>query len=142
MKMEFQVGFLLSRVAWAMNPSVNRMLKENGLPDISVTYFGVLQVLWENDGISITDLGEKVQLEKSTMTNLIDRMETAQLLERQDPPTARKAYRICLTAYGKELEQKLNPIVSRDYRQLTRGILEKDAQTSVGVLKQLIENAQ
>ena len=138
--MEFQVGFLLSRVAWAMNQSVNRMLKENGLPDISVTYFGVLQVLWENDGISITDLGEKVQLEKSTMTHLIDRMETAKRLERQDPPTDRKAYRICLTAYRKELEQKLDPVVSRDYRQLTRGILEKDAQTSVGVFKQSIEN--
>jgi DNA-binding MarR family transcriptional regulator len=53
------------------------MLKENGLPDISVTYFDVLQFLWGNDGISITDLEEKVQLQKSTMTYLINCMETA-----------------------------------------------------------------
>ena len=68
MKMEYQMGFLLSRAAWAMNNLVNRYLKENGLADVSVSYFAVLNALWENDGLSISDLGEKVQLEKSTMT--------------------------------------------------------------------------
>ena len=59
MKMEYQVGFLLSRATWAMNNSVNRMLRENGLQDISVAYFAVLHALWENDGMSITRLGGK-----------------------------------------------------------------------------------
>ncbi len=142
MKIEYQVGFLLSRAAWAMNQYVNRMLKENGLEDISVTYFAVLLALWENDGIGITDLGERVQLEKSTMTSLIDRMQAARLLERRDHPTDRRAYRIYLTPYGKELEQKLDRIVNRAYRKLTAGITEKDRQKSVAVLKQFLKNAQ
>ena len=142
MKMEYQVGFLLSRAVWAMNQFVNRGLKENGFPDVSVSYFTVLQALWENDGRSITDLGEKVQLEKSTMTNLIDRMEATRLLERKDHPTDRRAYRICLTPRGRELEEKLDPLVSRSYKQLTRGIPEKEVQRSIEVLKRLIGNAQ
>ena len=142
MKMEYQVGFLLSRAVWAMNQFVNRSLKDCGFPDVSVSYFAVLQALWENDGLSITDLGEKVQLEKSTMTNLIDRMEATRLLERKDHPTDRRAYRICLTSRGKELEEKLDSIVSRSYKQLTRGIPEKEVQRSIEVLKRLIGNAQ
>ncbi len=141
MKMEYQVGFTLSRATWAMNNFVNRMLKENGLADISVAYFAVLQTLWEIDGLSITDLGEKVQLEKSTMTSLIDRMEGAGLLRREDHPSDRRAYRICLTPLGKELEEKLDEVVQRAYRQLTQGIAEKDLQRSIEVCKRLIENA-
>jgi len=141
MKMEYQVGFLLSRATWAMNNFVNRMLRESELTDISVAYFAVLHALWENDGMSISDLGEKAQLEKSTMTSLIDRMEGARLLRREDHPTDRRAYRICLTARGKELEKKLDQVVNRAYQHLTRGIAEKDLQKSIEICKQLVQNA-
>jgi DNA-binding MarR family transcriptional regulator len=142
MKMEYQVGFLLSRATWAMNNFVNRMLRESELTDISVAYFAVLHALWENDGMSISDLGEKAQLEKSTMTSLIDRMEGAGLLRREDHPTDRRAYRICLTARGKELEKKLDQVVNRAYQHLTKGITEKDLQKSIEICKQLVQNAE
>lgn len=141
MKMEYQVGFLLSRATWAMNNFVNRILRESNLADISVAYFAVLQALWENDGLSISDLGERAQLEKSTMTSLIDRMEGAGLLSREDHPTDRRAYKICLTGRGKELVDKLDEVVSRAYKHLTRGIPEKDLQKSIEVCKDLIKNA-
>ena len=141
MKMEYQVGFLLSRATWAMNNFVNRMLRENGLPDISVSYFAVLQGLWEKDGMSISDLGEIAQLEKSTMTSLIDRMEGSGLVHREDHPTDRRAFKICLTKAGREIEGKLDEVVNRAYKQLTRGILEEDLHKSVEVLKHLIQNA-
>jgi len=142
MKMEYQMGFLLSRATWAMNNSVNRMLRENGLPDISVAYFAVLHALWENDGMSITDLGEKAQLEKSTMTSLIDRMEGAGLLRREDHPTDRRAYQICLTPRGRELEEKLGQVVTRAYKHLTRGIAAEDLEKAIRVCRRLIQNAE
>ena len=141
MKMEYQVGFLLSRATWAMNNFVNRILRESELSDISVAYFAVLHALWENDGLNISDLGEKAQLEKSTMTSLIDRMEGAGLLRREDHPTDRRAYRISLTFRGKELEKLLDQVVNRAFRHLTRGITEKDLQKSVEICKQLVQNA-
>jgi DNA-binding MarR family transcriptional regulator len=142
MKMEYRMGFLLSRATWAMNNFVNRMLKESGLADISVAYFAVLQALWDEDGLNISDLGARAHLEKSTMTSLIDRMEGAGLLRREDHPTDRRAYKICLTARGKELEEKLDQVVSRVYKHLTRGILEKDLQKSIEVCRGLIKNAE
>jgi DNA-binding MarR family transcriptional regulator len=142
MKMEYQMGFLLSRATWAMNNFVNRMLKESGLADISVAYLAVLQALWDKDGWNISDLGDRAHLEKSTMTSLIDRMEGAGLLRREDHPTDRRAYRICLTARGKELEEKLDQVVSWVYKHLTRGIPEKDLQKSIEVCRGLIKNAE
>ncbi len=142
MKLEYEVGFLLSRATWAMNNSVNRMLRDNGLGDISVAYFAVLQALWANDGMSITDLGEKAQLEKSTMTSLIDRMEGADLVRREDHPTDRRAYKICLTPRAKDLEGQLDEVVARAYRHLTRGIPGADLETSTRVCRRLIQNAE
>ena len=142
MKMEYQMGFLLSRATWAMNNFVNRMLKESGLADISVAYFAVLQALWDEDGLNISDLGDRAYLEKSTMTSLIDRMEGASLLRREDHPTDRRAYKICLTARGKELQEELDQVVNRVYKHLTRGILEKDLQKSIEVCRGLIKNAE
>jgi len=141
MKIPYQVGFLLSRATWAMNNSVNRMLRENGLADISVAYFAVLQALWETDGLSISDLGERVQLEKSTMTSLIDRMEAAGLVRRDDHPTDRRAYRICITARGRDLEDKLDHVVTEAYNRLTQGVPEKNLQTAIEVLKGIMNNA-
>jgi DNA-binding MarR family transcriptional regulator len=141
MKKEYQVGFLLSRATWAMNNFVNRILKGNNLSDISVAYFAVLQALWENDGLSISDLGDQVQLEKSTMTSLLDRMEGAGLLEREDHPTDRRSYKIYLKPRGKELERKLDFVVSQAYRQLTQDISEQDLQQAIRVCEKLIENA-
>lgn len=141
-KMEYQMGFLLSRATWAMNNFVNRMLRENGLSDISVAYFAVLHALWENDGLSISELGEKAQLEKSTMTSLIDRMEGSGLLRRRDHPTDRRAYQIYLTPRGGELEEKLDQVVGRAYQHLTKGIPEKDLQKATEVCKFLIKNAE
>jgi len=141
MKIPYQVGFLLSRATWAMNNAVNRILRENGLPDISVAYFAVLQALWETDGLSISDLGERVQLEKSTMTCLIDRMEAADLVRRDDHPTDRRAYRICITSRGRDLEEKLDQVVTEAYNRLTRGVPEKDLQAAIEVLKGILNNA-
>lgn len=140
--MEYRMGFLLSRAQWAMNNFVNRILRETDLGDLSVSYFGVLLALWERDGLNISELGEKVQLEKSTMTSPIDRMEAAGLLKREDHPTDRRAYKICLTLRGKELEGRLDEVVSRAYKHLTRGINEKDLQKSIEVCKRLIQNAE
>jgi DNA-binding MarR family transcriptional regulator len=141
MKIPYQVGFLLSRATWAMNNAVNRILRENGLPDISVAYFAVLQALWETDGLSISDLVERVQLEKSTMTSLIDRMEAADLVRRDDHPTDRRAYRICITSRGRDLEEKLDQVVTEAYNRLTRGVPEKDLQAAIEVLKGILNNA-
>jgi DNA-binding MarR family transcriptional regulator len=76
------------------------------------------------------------------MTSLIDRMEGAGLVRREDHPTDRRAYQIWLTSRGREIEQKLDDVVSRAYKHLTRGIAEEDLQKSIKVCKRLIQNAE
>ncbi len=142
MKQEYEVGFLLTRTTWAMNNFVNRLLKESGLNDISVAYFAALQALWDEDGLSISDLGQRVHLEKSTMTSLIDRMEKAGLLKRVNHPTDRRAYQIYLTPRGKSIQAKIDRVAHQAYQALTRGISEKELKVSIEVCRQILQNAE
>jgi DNA-binding MarR family transcriptional regulator len=67
-------------------------------------------------------------------------MEAAGLLRRDDHPTDRRAYRICLTPRGRELEQNLDQVVTEAYERLTRGIAGKDLQVAIDVCRRLMEN--
>jgi len=44
-------------------------------------YLGML-VLWEDDGLSVSEIGERLFLNSATLTPLLKRMESAQLVER------------------------------------------------------------
>ena len=65
-------------------------------------YF-VFNALWMGDGISIGELGERVYLDSSTLTGIIDRMERSGYVERQPNPEDRRSVLIFLTDRAREL---------------------------------------
>ena len=65
-------------------------------------YF-VFNALWMGDGISIGELGERVYLDSSTLTGIIDRMERSGYVERRPNPEDRRSVLIFLTDKAREL---------------------------------------
>ena len=55
------------------------------LDPLGVTYpqYLVMLVLWEHDGLSVSEIGERLMLESSTLTPLLKRLETARLVRRE-----------------------------------------------------------
>ena len=55
------------------------------LDDLGITYpqYLVLLVLWEHDGLSVGDLGDRLYLDTGTLTPLLKRMEKQGLLSRR-----------------------------------------------------------
>ena len=66
----FNVGRVMRRVY----DHYEKRLSPFGLT--SPQYF-VFNALWMGDGISIGELGQRVSLDSSTLTGIIDRMETS-----------------------------------------------------------------
>ena len=141
-KKAYLIGFFLSRSSWAMKQHVNRLLKEAGMGEISMGFIGVLLDLYRADGQTITELGERVNLEKSTMTGLIDRMARAGLVTRESDPADRRVLRIWLTERGKKVQTGVAKVLAKSYQDLTRGIAEKDVERVEKVLAHIIENTK
>ena len=78
------------------------------LDPLGLTYpqYLVMAVLWERDGRTVGEIGEKLLLESSTLTPLLKRLETAGMVRRTRDQDDERVVRIQLTPKGAELKQK------------------------------------
>lgn len=137
----YLIGFFISRAGWAMKQHVNRLLKEAGMGEVSMGFIGVLLGLYRADGQTITELGDLVNLEKSTMTGVIDRMVRAGLVTREADPADRRVLRVWLTERGKKAQPGVAKVLAKSYGELTEGISDKDVERLEKMLGHMIENA-
>lgn len=78
------------------------------LEPLGLTYpqYLVMAVLWEKDGPTVGEIGEKLLLESSTLTPLLKRLEAAGLVKRTRDRDDERVVRIQLTPEGAALKQK------------------------------------
>lgn len=95
-----QVG----RVARKMSKVTRKKLVSYGL---TTTQFFLLTALYEEDGVLISVLAQKVALDKATLTGLLDRLERDDLIGRKPDPSDRRAIRIFLTPKAEALRVEL-----------------------------------
>lgn len=89
---------------YATTIAINRTYKPL-LDGLGVTYpqYLVLSALWENDGQTISAIGERLALEPSTITPLVKRLEQAGFIARQRNPADERQVVVSLTPQGKAL---------------------------------------
>lgn len=82
------------------------------LDPMGLTYpqYLVMLLLWEEDGRSVGDLGQRLDLESSTLTPLLKRMEKAGLVVRTRDPEDERRVLVRLSPQGKALKEKARDI--------------------------------
>lgn len=104
--------------------------------------YNVLNILAEStEGISQRALGDLLVVDRSNVTGLLDRLEKAGWVRRQDDPHDRRVYRVSLTAAGRELWGKVHPVYLNVVDQLTRGLTRKKMDHCLEVLRHLESGA-
>ncbi|WP_255603172.1 MarR family winged helix-turn-helix transcriptional regulator [Oscillochloris sp. ZM17-4] len=68
--------------------------------DLSTSQYAALRLLDEAEGLRLTDIGERLLLDKSTVTRMIDRLERLDLVRRLPDPLDRRVLRVVLTPHG------------------------------------------
>lgn len=95
--------FALYSTGLAMDKVYRKLLRP-----LNLTYpqYLVMVVLWESDGIIVTELGERLFLDSATLTPLLKRLELNGLVERRRDADDERRVRISLTARGRALKDK------------------------------------
>jgi MarR family transcriptional regulator, organic hydroperoxide resistance regulator len=70
---------------------------------LTTPQFMVFSALWMGDGITIGDLGQRVCLDGSTVTGILDRMEKNDYVERRPNAEDRRSALVFLTAKAKQI---------------------------------------
>lgn len=78
------------------------------LNEFGLTYlqFLVLSILWEEDGLKVHQLGEKLSLDSGTLTPLLKKLESQNFLKRKRGEADERTVSIHLTYPGKSLQSK------------------------------------
>ncbi len=67
----------------------------------------ILLQLWIKEGLTQSRIGERMQAEPSTITNMLHRLERSGFVERRQDPNDGRASLIYLTESGRALEQSV-----------------------------------
>ena len=107
MKLANQLCFPLYAAARNVTCLYTPWLKPLGL---TYTQYIVFLVLWEKDGVSVTEIGEKLMLDNGTLSPLLKKMERAGYLERRRCREDDRVVEITLTDEGRALQEKAKEI--------------------------------
>jgi DNA-binding MarR family transcriptional regulator len=103
LQLDNQLCFALYSTSLAMTKLYKPMLEEMGL---TYPQYLAMLVLWEQDGLTVSELGERLYLDSGTLTPLLKRMETAGLVSRLRAVQDERRVHITLTAAGRKLKAR------------------------------------
>jgi DNA-binding MarR family transcriptional regulator len=107
LQLDNQLCFALYSTSLAMTKLYKPLLDK-----LELTYpqYLVMLVLWQNDGLMVSALGERLFLDSGTLTPLLKRMETAGWLTRQRDAQDERRVTIRLTSAGRSLQAQAEKI--------------------------------
>ncbi|MHA2395919.1 MAG: MarR family winged helix-turn-helix transcriptional regulator [Candidatus Thorarchaeota archaeon] len=95
-------GFLVTQIHHLGRRVFSELLKERGL-DIGPGQGRILFALWQEDGVPINKLIKKTLLRKSTLSELLDSLESARLVRRVQSEEDRRKVLIELTEKTRQM---------------------------------------
>jgi len=133
-------GFILHLTDTRMKAGLLRAFHRQGF-NITPEQWGVLNWLWEEEGIHQNVLAGKTAKDKHTITRMLNLLEKNRLIERRPDPDDRRRTKVYLTEEGRALKSKLTPIVldllEECFRGLTQGDLREFRRLHIRIAKNL-----
>lgn len=118
---------------------INRYYESKLAPfNITPVQFYVLSALWDKDEIKFKDLARRLDMDSSTLTGILDRIEKRGLIKRKEDPKDRRSVLVCLTPKSKELLLPQMIEIAQDLdHEFRNKISDKEFQLLLQLLDQL-----
>jgi MarR family transcriptional regulator, organic hydroperoxide resistance regulator len=103
LRLDAQLCFAVYSTAHAFNRAYKPVLDA-----LNLTYpqYLAMLVLWEEDGLAVKDLGDRLFLDSGTLTPLLKRLESAGLVRRVRNPRDERQLQVSLTAKGRSMREQ------------------------------------
>jgi len=136
---ENAIGLWIHRVYQASRNDMYRRFREVG-EEITPEQWAVLIRLWEKDGRQQGELGDASFRDRSTMSRILDVLESRGIVERRFAKDDGRVRLVYLTHRGKALRKKLVPIARSLVEDMVDGITERDLVTTRRTLMAMFAN--
>ncbi len=132
-------GFLITKIHHLSGRIFSRRLRELQV-EISPGQGRILFSLWQEDGISINRLGKRTQLGKSTLTEMLDRLEESGHVRRVPSDRDGRKTLIEMTDKTKRSYKKYEHVSQEMTELFYRGLSEDEIDEFEAFLRRVLSN--
>lgn len=104
LKLEYQLCFALYTATHAITRAYRNTLEKSGL---TYTQYLVMLVLWEKDGVSVSNIANQLGLDSATLTPILKRIESAGFINRIRNVNDERLVEVFLTNAGCDLQHEI-----------------------------------
>ena len=133
------IGYLTHQASGSIRKGISRELARRGYP-IKAEQFSTLVYLWDQEGQSQRELGEKLYRDKTTVTRLVATLESMGFVKRVAGSDDAREKRIFLTEKGQKLMAGATQAVQDVLNLAQNGIEPRAMAICKDVLRRLRQN--
>ena len=119
---------LLSHIHTITADFITEKLKERGFPDFASSHGNILFQLSVNEKMTMGELAEKINRDKSTTTVLVRKLESEGFITGDPDPADKRSRIIYLTAKGKQFNQTAHELSSQLLGTFYKGFSEEEKE--------------
>ena len=127
------------RTAFVLRHSVQEAFRAAGL-EATTAEWGLLNVLVHADDQRVGDIAGMTRHDRTTITRVIGGLAGRGLVERTRDPDDRRAVRVRLSADGRRLHARLEPVVQLVLETAFTGIAARERKTLFATLARIHDN--
>ncbi len=131
------VGFIVREVYRMFARCLQARIAREG---VTIGMWFVLRMLWDDDGMTQRELGERVGINGPTMVTALNSMERAGLVKRVPHKTDRRKINVFLTERGRGLRNKLWPMAGEVLALGLKGLTQQQTRQLSAMLMQIHTN--
>ena len=139
---ETRGGFLISQIKQIQGRIFSRLLVEAEIEEFNGAQGRILYVLWQEDNLPIVELAKRTGLAKTTLTGMLDRMESQGHVVRCCDTKDRRQIRIRLTEQAQKLEEKYGQVSDEMSRLFYRGFADEEIKALESGLERILRNLE
>ena len=131
-----QPGHLIRR---AQQIAVAIFIEECAAFDLTPVQYAALVAIADNEGIDATRLSAQIAFDRSTLGNVLERLEARKLVTRYASPEDKRIKVLKLSASGTALVKRAEAAVLRAQERILEPLKPADRNRLVELLEQLVE---
>jgi DNA-binding MarR family transcriptional regulator len=139
--LESRIGMKLSRIGKMVRAVANnKFQKENFC--VTPEQFTVLTAILDHDGLYQRQIGALTLKDRPNITRIIHILEKSELVTKTPDVNGRKVFKINITPKGREVYQKVAPIVEKHWSDSLEGVSDDELESCIKVLDKIKANLE
>lgn len=131
-----QLGYIIASVNRRLEDELAERLRPGGLP---IEQFRILEALAQRGECAMGELAQIILVEPATLTKIVDRMVSDQLVFRSPDPADRRRVKILTTPAGKALWKRLSGISKAQEARIAELLDAPRAEELRSLLRELLD---